>query len=105
MIFHGNPSAIARDFSPHMADFRRHLLPNMQFECCRILQGTPGGNFDIFAASGETTAWVLLWMTRSRPIGVRTCTVFQLNISVLHLIRVRGTWWYSGKKIPDVSFS
>ena len=44
-----------------------------------ILQGTLGGNFDIFAASGESTAWVLLWKTRSRPIGVRVCPVAQFN--------------------------
>ena len=30
-----------------------------------------GYDIDIFAASGESTAWVLLWKTRSRPIGVR----------------------------------
>ena len=34
---------------------------------------------DIFAASGESTAWVLLWKTRSRPIGVRVCFVAQFN--------------------------
>ena len=26
-----------------------------------IIQGTLGGDVDIFAASGESTAWVLLW--------------------------------------------
>ena len=31
LILHGNPSAIARDFHPHMAVLRRHFLPNMQF--------------------------------------------------------------------------
>ena len=55
------------------------FLPNMQFECCMILQGTLGGSFDIFAASGESTAWVLLWKTRSRPLGVRVCPVAQFN--------------------------
>ena len=44
-----------------------------------LLQGTLGGDFDIFAASGETTAWVLLWKTRSRPIGVRVCPVSQFD--------------------------
>ena len=44
-----------------------------------LLQGTLGGNFVIFAASGESTAWVLLWKTRSRPIGVRVCPVAQFN--------------------------
>ena len=44
-----------------------------------VLQGTLGGNFDIFAASSESTAWVLLWKTRSGPIGVRVCLVGQLN--------------------------
>ena len=55
LILHGNPSAIARDFAPHMAVLRRHLLLNMKFECCTILQGSLGGNVDIFAASGEAT--------------------------------------------------
>ena len=41
------------------------------------LQGTLGGNFDIFAASGESIAWVLLCKTRSRPIGVWVCLVAQ----------------------------
>ena len=79
LVLHGNPSVIARDFSPHMAVRRRHVLPNVQFECCMILQGTLGGNFDIFAASGESTAWVLLWKTRSRPNGVSVCLVAQFN--------------------------
>ena len=73
LILHGNPSAIARDFSPHVAVLRRHFLPNMHFQCCMLLRGTLGRDFDIFAASGESTAWVLLWKTRSRPIRVRVC--------------------------------
>ena len=44
-----------------------------------ILQGTLRGNFDILAASGESTAGVLLWKTRSRPIGVRVCLVAQFD--------------------------
>ena len=51
---------LQQDFSPHMSVLPRHFLPNMQLECCVIFQGTPGGNFDIFAASGDFTAWVLL---------------------------------------------
>ena len=55
------------------------FLPNMHFQCCMILQGALGGNFDLFAASGESTAWVLLWRTRSRLIVVRICPVVQFN--------------------------
>ena len=44
-----------------------------------LLQGTLGHDFDIFAASGESTAWVLLWKTRSRPIGVRVCPAAQFD--------------------------
>ena len=55
------------------------FLPTMHFQCCMLLQGTLGGNFDIFPASGESTALVLLWKTRSRPIGVRVCPVAQFN--------------------------
>ena len=54
--------------------------------CC--VKGTLNGNLDIFVASGESAAWVLLWKTRSRPIGVRVCPVSQSNFSVPHLIRV-----------------
>ena len=56
LILHGNPSAIAAIFSQHMAVLRRHFLPNMHFQCCMLLQGTFGGDFDIFAVSSESTA-------------------------------------------------
>ena len=79
LIRHGNPSAIAKDFSSHMAVLRRHLLPNMYFQWYLLLQGTLGGNFDIFAASDESLDWVLLWKTRSRPISVRVGPVAQHN--------------------------
>ena len=75
--FTGTHRQLQMIFSPHMAVVRRHFLPNMQFECCLILQVTLGGNFNIFAASGESTAWVLLWKPRSRPIGVWVCPVAQ----------------------------
>ena len=32
----------------------------MHFQCCMLLQGTLGGDYDIIATSGESTAWVLL---------------------------------------------
>ena len=55
LILHGrNPSAIAKDFSLQMAVLRRHFVPHRHFQCCMILQGTLGGNFDIFAANGES---------------------------------------------------
>ena len=63
-----------------MAVLRRHFLPDMHFQCCMLLQGTLGGNFDIFAASGESTAWVLLLRTCSRITGVRVCPVAQLTL-------------------------
>ena len=44
-----------------------------------ILRGTVRGDSDILAASGESTAWVLLWKTGSRPIGVRVCRVAHFN--------------------------
>ena len=79
LIHHGRPPAIAATFSPHMAFFRRLVFPNMHFQCCMLLQGTLGGDFDIFAASGESAAWVLLWKNRSRPTGVRVCPVAHFN--------------------------
>ena len=44
-----------------------------------LLQGTLGGDFDVFAASGESTGWVPLWKTRSRPNGVRVCPVARFD--------------------------
>ena len=43
-------ATMTRDFSPHLAVLRRHLLPNVHFQCSMLLQGTLGGDFDIFAA-------------------------------------------------------
>ena len=39
--------------------------------CISVTSGHPRCNFNIVAASGESTAWVLLWKARSRPSGVR----------------------------------
>ena len=95
---HGNRSVMAKSFSPHMAVLRRHFLPNMQFECCMILQGTLGGNFDIFAASGESTAWVLLWKPVQDQLAWGFVQQPTSTFSTPHLTRVRG-WLCSGKKI------
>ena len=54
MILHGNPSAIAKECSPRIAVLRRHFLPNLYFQCCMLLQGTLGHDFDICAACGES---------------------------------------------------
>ena len=45
LILPGNPSAFARDFSPHMAVLRRHFFTNVHFQCCMLLQGTPRWRF------------------------------------------------------------
>ena len=60
--------------SPSTSIFAECALPVLS-----ALQDTLGGDCDIFAASGESTAWVLLWKTRSRPIGVRVCPAAQFN--------------------------
>ena len=49
------------------------------FAAERASQGTLGYDFDILAASGESIAWVLLWKTRSRPIGVRLRPLAQFD--------------------------
>ena len=55
LILHGNPSAIARGFLPAYDSPSTSFLPNVHFQCCMLLQGTLGHDFDIFAASGEFT--------------------------------------------------
>ena len=51
------------------------FLPNVNFQWWSTL----GHDFDIFAPSGDSTAWVLLWKTRARPIGVRLFPVVQCD--------------------------
>ena len=87
LILHGNSSALAGGFSPHMAVIRRHLLPNMHFQCCMLLQGTLSGNFDILAASGESAAWALLGKTPLKTnwredLSCSTIRLFQHRISL-----------------------
>ena len=79
LILHGNPSAMARDCSHIWQSFDVIFLPNVHCQCCMLLQGTLGHDCDIFAASGESTAWVFLSKSRSRPIGVRVCPVAQFD--------------------------
>ena len=74
-------------FLPVFGSLSTSFLPNAHFQCCMLLQGTFGHDFDIFAASGVSTALVLLWKTFSAP----------------NLIRVRGQWLCSGRKTRDVS--
>ena len=102
LIFHGNPSALAREFSPYMAVLRRHFLPNVHFLCCMLLQDTLHHDVDIFAASGESNAWVLLWKTRSRSMGVRVCPVAQLDFFST-AFDPREWTMCSGRKARDVS--
>ena len=63
-----------------MAALRRHFLPNVHFQCCMLLQGTLGVDFDIFAASDESTAWVLLLKNPFKTNGVEgvSCSPSQL---------------------------
>ena len=104
LILHGNPSAIAATFSPLMAILRRHFLPKMHFQCYMLLQGTLGGDFDVFAASGKSTAWVLLWKNPFKTNWREglSCSPIQL-FAAGHLIRVSGQRLYSGRKTRDVS--
>ena len=44
LILHGNPSAFARDFSPHMAVLRRHFLPDAHF-LLYVSSGHPRSRF------------------------------------------------------------
>ena len=69
-----------RGFFPADGSPSTSFLPNVHFQCCMLLQGTLGYGFEIFAASGESTAWVLLWKTRSRPIGVRVSPAAQIRL-------------------------
>ena len=58
--------------------YKRHSIGNVRWSMTSVSCFTaPSVETDIFAASGESTAWVLLWKTRSRPIGVRVCFVVQ----------------------------
>ena len=49
---------VQRIFPRMWQSFDVNFLPNVHFQCCVFLQGTLGPFFDIFAASGESTALV-----------------------------------------------
>ena len=61
-----------------MAVLRRRMCTS---NAVCYFQGTLDYDFDIFAARGESTAWVLLWISRSRPVGVIVCLVDLFNFS------------------------
>ena len=84
---------------PHMAVLRRHFFNQYAFQCCMLLQGTRGGDFDIFAASGESTAWVLLWKTPVEGLSCSPIRFFQHRM----LPACVGQWLYSGRMIQDAS--
>ena len=94
-MLHGNPSAFARDFfpgygSPSTAFFAECAFPVL----CVLLQGTLGYDF------GESTAWVLLWKTRSRPIGVRVCPVAQFDFFSTAFDPPERTIFFGNKNLP-----
>ena len=62
LILQGIPSAMQGIFH-RICQFFDVIFPNMQLECCMKRQGPLRGNFDLFAASGESIARVLLWKT------------------------------------------
>ena len=77
LILHGNPSALARDFSPHMAVLRRHFFAECALPMLYVASGHPRWRF--LTSLRPAAAWVPLWKTRSRPIGVRVCLVARFN--------------------------
>ena len=69
-----------------------------------LLQGTLGLDFDILAPSGKSIAWVLLWKTRSRPVGVRVCPVAQFEFFSTAFDPREWTMVVFWREDSDVSF-
>ena len=56
LILHGNLSTTAQDFFTAYGRPSTSFSAEYALQCCMILKRTLGGNFDIFAVSGESTA-------------------------------------------------
>ena len=105
LILHGNPSAFAAKFSPHMAVLRRHFcrICSLSAVCCfrapslaTLISLRPAVNPLLGYSCGNP-------FKSSWREGL-SCSPIQLS-SIPHLIRARGQWLCSGKKILDVSLS
>ena len=81
LILHGIPIGNRRGFfTAYVSSSSSFFCRICSFQCCMILQGNSRRQFlTSFATSGESTAWVLLWETRSRQIVVRVCLVAHFN--------------------------
>ncbi len=54
-----------------MKELRELYLPDYEFSHAMTLVGTLGNSFRITETDDEDDAWVLMWITHSRPLGVR----------------------------------
>ena len=101
LVLHGNSSAIAKDFSPHMAVLRRHF--------CRICVLYDSPPWETILTSLRPAANPLLGCSSGKPVQDQLAWRFvlwpNLTFSATHLIWERGRWLCSGRKILDVSWS
>ena len=68
-----------------------------------LLQGTFGGDFDNFAASGESNALLFLWNKQFKTHWREGLSCSPIRLSAPHVIHVLGRWLFSGRMIRDVS--
>ena len=87
LIRHGNLSAIAIVF-PHMAVLRRHLLPNMHFQCCMSLERHPQWKDGHLCCQRWIYCLGTPLETPFKTNWREGLSVSQSNFSVPHLIRV-----------------
>ena len=73
LILHGHPSAIAQDFFSAYGSPSTSFLPNMHFSALWFLNAPSEAISTSSLSAVNPLLWVLLWTTRSRPLGVRVC--------------------------------
>ena len=77
--FTGNPSAVAKHLSPHMAVLRRHFSWICSLSAVWFSKALGEANLTFLLPSVKPLLGHSLWKNRSRPIGVRICPAAKFN--------------------------
>ena len=62
-------------FTWAVCKLRRHYLPNLSFMQAMVLVGTLGDTMNLRDVDQDNKAWVIMWRTHERPLGVRVVPV------------------------------
>ena len=73
-----------------MKELREIYIPDYELDQAMALVGTLGGSVKITETNEECDAWIIMWLTHSRPLGVIVLPVSTFIFTILHLIQDVG---------------